>query len=61
MKRGTITQAFRNLNNIKREITLHHPELFKNAIVMQNLSELELTIRRIQTDLINMNVFEDDK
>ena len=61
MKKSTLTATFRNLNNIKRELTLKHPELFENTALVKSIFELELHLRSIQTEAHKANIVEVDE
>lgn len=61
MKKEVLNNAFRHINNLKREITMNHPELFTSPVVMQNLFELELTMRTIQSEAHKAGLIDEDK
>lgn len=61
MKKDVFAHSFRYINNLKREITLNQPELFSNPVIMQNIFELELCVRTIQSEAYKAGLVEDEK
>jgi hypothetical protein len=61
MKKEVFTNTFRNLNNMKREMTLHHPELFNNPTFLRNLFEMELSLRAVQSEAYKSGIIEKEE
>lgn len=47
--KGTFKSTFKNINNIKREVTLKHDDCISNPTFMKALLELELHVRSLQS------------